>query len=584
MRKARPRNGGYMRGLAMSFVCVVLAGGYARPAMVVAQEKKEPPSKPVQVETNDSSRTLAEKRLPKIELPEFDITGRERIELPSTSKIDEGGGHGIYVDPSRLTTVGDKESEEHMKLSQKPGAGLFRGTRSFDGKLNLGYGRFRLKYGEAWYGRRFPEGDFSLHGSYRAHDAYIDHADANAGSFDASGGLYLPQRIVFLGGSKVSGEFAYEGEKYRFFGSPTPSLERTLNNVQVGLHLQSKSASPVTYESWARFRRLIVRDRDKSREDDLSLGARVNGETRGWQLRGEFIFNADFLDQSIKGKDPNYLKAGGGFRKLFGNFDISGEIDYYLHRNSNSNFISKLYPNLLVQYYLDHDLTLFAQFKPSVERNTLLRAVSDNRYIGNDVQINHQDVYVDIAGGIQFDILSRGTGRVYFKYQRIRDFPLYIDPSVLYYLMIFPTPSSDWAVEYDGVTRLTSLNGEILLDLTPADHVSGTLTIRSTHNSFTGDDVPYLAPVTITGNYTHEFPFGLSTQIGVRFVGDRPIALTGGPRLASYSLLYASAEFSITKGFGIFLQLSNILDKRYAIWNAYQEIPFSLLGGITVKW
>jgi hypothetical protein len=572
------------RGFSKLLLLLVFTGGCVFSAKVVAQEKKEPPSRPVQVETNDSTRTLAEKKLPKIDLPEFDITGRERVDLPSSSKLEQGAGQGLYLDPSRLTNVGDKEREELMRLSQKSGANLFRDIRSFDGKLNLGYGRFNLKYGEGWYGRRFAEGDFDLHGEYQARDAYVVHSDATAGSLDASAGLYLPKRLVLLGGSKVSGEFAYEGEKYRFFGGPTPSLERTLNNVQVGLSLQSRSTAPLKYESWVHLRRLIVRDKDQSREDDLSLGLRANADAGGWQLRGEFSFDGDFLDQSIAWKDPNYLKAAGGFRKLFGNFDLSGEIAYYLYRNSDSDFKSKLYPNLLVQYYLSRELTVFAQLEPSVERNSLLRVASENRYIGNDVQINHQDLYVDVAGGVQFDILSRGTGRVYFKYQRIRDLPLYVDPSVLYYIMIFPTPFADWAVRYDGITRITSLNGEILVDLTQLDHVSGTLTIRSTHNSFTADQVPYFAPVIFTGSYAHQFPFGLSTQVGVRFVGERQIALSGGPKLTSYSLLDASAEFSFTKGFSIFLHLNNISDQHYSIWNGYEEIPFSLLGGLSLKW
>jgi outer membrane receptor protein involved in Fe transport len=566
------------------FLLVAVIAGCVLHGKVAAQEKKEPPSRPVNVEPSDSSRALAEKKLPKIDLPEYVITGRERIDLPSSRKLDQGGGQGTYLDPSRLTNVGDKESEELLRLSQKLGASLFGGSRSFDGKLNLGYGRFDLKYGEGWYGRRFAEGDFDLHGSYQARDAYVEHSEATVGSFDASAGLYLPKRLELLGGSKISGQFGYEGEKYRFFGGPNPSLERTLDNVQVGLNLQSRSAAPLKYESWVHFRRLTVRDKDQSREDDLSLGLRTNGDVGGWQLRGEFSFDGDFLDQSIVGKDPNYLKAAGGFRKLFGNLDLSGEMDYYLYRNSDSDFISKFYPNLLVQYYLNPDLTLFAQFNPSVERNSLLRAISENRYIGNDVQINHQDVYVDVAGGIQFDILNRGTARVYFRYQRVRGFPLYVDPSVLYYVMIFPTPYADWALRYDGITRLSSLNGDILVDLTQLDRLSGTVTIRSTHNSLTDSEVPYNAPVTITGSYAHQFPFGLSTQVDVRFVGERQIALSEGLSLTSYSVVDASFEYSFIKDFSVFLHLNNVFDQHYATWNRYEEVPFSLLGGLSVKW
>lgn len=573
------------RGLKKSFFVAVLVGGCILPARMASQEKKEPPPRPVQVEEKDSVRTLAEKRLPKIDLPEFVITGRERIDLPVSSKLDESDGQDIRLDPSRLTLLGDKETEQLIGLSQKSGTRVRRDTESFDGRLNLGYGRFDLRYGEAWYGKRFMEGDFGLHGNYRAHNAYVDYADASAGSFDASGGLYLPQRLLLLGGSKVTGQVAYEGEKYRFFGTPTPSLQRTLNNFQVGLSLHSASSTPFGYESSVRFRRLTLRDKDQSQEDDLSIDLGVNGEAGGWQLRGGFNYEADFLDQSITGNDPHYLKAGGEFGKLFfRNLDLSGGIAFYLFRNSDSGFKSRFYPNLLLQYYLNRQLTLFLQFEPSVQRNTLLRAVSENRYIGNDVKINHQDVYVDFAGGVQFDILSRVTGRIYFKYQKIRDYPLYVDPSVLYYIMIFPTPYADWAMRYDGTTRLASLNSEILVDLTQTDHLTGTLTILSTDNSSTGDQVPYVAPVMITGGYAHQFPFGLSTQLAVRFVGERRIALSGGPRLNSYSVLDASAEYAVMKYFSISLRLNNIFDEHYAVWNGYQEIPFSALGGLSVKW
>jgi hypothetical protein len=587
VKKNRARKNGQIwgkKGLRKPLFITVLIAGCVLPARMVSQEKKEPPSRP-QVEEKDSVRALAEKRLPKIDLPEFIITGKERIDLSVSNKLEQESGEDIRLDASRLTTLGDKESEQFIGLSQKPGTRLYQKTEKFDGKLDLGYGRFDSKYGEGWYGRRFVGGDFSLHGNYQAHNAYVDYADASRGSFDASGGLYLPHRLALLGGSKVVGQVAYEGEKYRFFGSPTPSLERALNNFQVGISFHSASTAPFAYESSVRFRRLTVRDKDQSREDDLSLGLRASGEAAGWQFSGELNYDADFLDQSINGNDPDYLKAGGEFRKLlFENLDLSGGIDFYLYRNSDSGFKSQLYPNLLLQCYLNRLLTLFLQFEPSVQRNTLLRAVSENRYIGNDVKINHQDVYIDFAGGVQFDILSRGTGRVYFKYQRIRDFPLYVDPSTLYYLMIFPIPYADWAVRFDGITRLASLNGEILVDVTQMDRVSGTLTILSANNSFTGDQVPYLAPVMITGTYAHQFPFGLSTQFTVRFVGERRIALSGEPRLNSYSLLYASVEYAVMKYFGIFVRLNNIFDQRYSIWNRYQELPFSVLGGISVKW
>jgi hypothetical protein len=557
--------------------CLVAAGVFI--SITKAQEKKEPPPRDIKVEEKGDTRALTEKRLPKIDLPEFEITGRELIDLPARSKMDESGGYGYLPDPARLTVLGDKAADSLNALKQKFGASLMRNGGIFSGKVNLGYGRFNSPYGEAWVGQRRREGDFGLHGRYQAHDAYVANSDAAGGEFDAFGGLYLPQRLRVLGGSKVTGQVAYEGERYRFFGTPNPSLKRTLENFQVGLVLGSSPNSAISHESSIHLRRLTLRDKDRSREDNLSAAVRASGDVGGFQLKGDFAYSADFLDQSTTWNDPHYLRATAGFRKIFGNvLDFSASAKFYYYRNSDAAFKSKIYPNVALQYYLSRQLTLFAQFDPSVEQNTLLHAVSENRYIGNDVKINQQDIYINLSGGFQFDVLSRGTGRVYVKYQRVRDFPLYIDPSML------PTPYADWGVRYDGTTRLVSLNGELLLDVTQSDHISGTLTILSTHNTFTADQVPYLAPVTVTGGYAHQFPFGLSTRVTLRFVGERHIGLSDGPRLNSYSLLDASADFAVTKNFGIFVHLNNVLDEKYSVWNLYQEMPFSVLGGVSVKW
>jgi outer membrane receptor for ferrienterochelin and colicin len=44
--------------------------------------------------------------------------------------------------------------------------------------------------------------------------------------------------------------------------------------------------------------------------------------------------------------------------------------------------------------------------------------------------------------------------------------------------------------------------------------------------------------------------------------------------------LNAGAEFRITKNFNLWLQMNNILNKRYERWNQYESFGFNILGGI----
>ena len=552
-----------------------------------AQEKKEPPPRPAAIDEKDESASSREAKLPKIDLPEFVITGREFIELPLTSKLDQSGAPGYLLDASRLTVLGEKNKDSLSGESEKPGASLSRNVDNFDGRLSLGYGRFNSAYGEGWFGRKYEEGDFNLHGRYRAHKGYVDHADATAGSLDASGGLYLPRKFALFRGSRLTGQVSYEGEDFRFFGSAIPDLKRTVNNFQVGIGLLSGLNSFISHESSVSFQRLTLRDRDRSREDNLSFAFRASKEAAGFQFRGEFFYVADFLDQSNPGNDPHYLRTTAGFRKLlFDKFDLSAGLSFYFFRNSDTGFKSKFYPNVALQYYLNRQLTAFAQFEPRVERNSLSYSVSENRYIGNDISINHQDVFVNFSGGVQFDILNRGTGRVYLKYQRINNFPLYDDPTWNTYVDWVPLPFIEWDLFYGGTTRFVSINGEVVIDLTNADRLSGTLRVLSSHNSSTEEQAPYVAPVFFMARYSHHFPIGLSTQVVAQLVGERRIGIRvwSTTRLNSYFLLDASAEYSVRKNITIFLRLNNIFDEHYSIWNRYRELPFSILGGVSVKW
>ncbi len=568
--------------LTAIFVCSDSFFGAAR-----AQEKKEPPPRPVVVGEKEEARTSPEAKLPKIDLPEYEIRGRELIELPLTGKLDQRGLHEGLVDASRLTVLGEKKIDTLAALAEKSGARPARDYLSYDGKLNLGYGRFTSSYAEGWFGKKYGEGDFDLHGRYLAHTAYVDHADARSGSIEASGGLHLPQRLAMFGGSKVLARVAYEAENYRFYGSLTPNLKRTVSNFQVGLGLQSAPNAPISQEGSVHFRRLTLNGKDKSREDNLSFAFRASKEASGIQMRGEFYYSADFLEQSISRNDPHYLRATASFRKLFfDKLDASGSAAFFLYRNPDSGFKSKFYPNLAFQYYLDHGWSFFARFEPAVEQSSLLRLVSENRYIGNDVSIRHRDIFVDLSAGVQFNVTNRGTGRLYAKYQRIRDFPLFVDPSTLLYAAVVVVQQyPDWDANYDGTTRVVSLNGEILVDLTSADRLGGNVTLLSSHNSETDGEVPYLPPVQLSSSYTHQFPFGLSTQVSARFVGRRAVYLySDSPKLSSYFLLNAGAEYRVHKNFTLFFHLNNIFDEHYSLWNRYQEIPFSLLGGISVRW
>jgi outer membrane cobalamin receptor len=48
-------------------------------------------------------------------------------------------------------------------------------------------------------------------------------------------------------------------------------------------------------------------------------------------------------------------------------------------------------------------------------------------------------------------------------------------------------------------------------------------------------------------------------------------------------LLSAGAEYQLNDTFGVYAKLLNLMGQKYEIWDGYEERPFQVFGGITIK-
>src|ERR1039458_4358763 len=111
-------------------------------ASLSAQEKKEPAQRDAAVPDQN------EAPLPKIDLPEFLITGQETIDLPVSSKsiIEEDNA---YVPGSPMPGRKDAGSDGEGKL-EKDFAGP---VGEMNGKVQGGIGNYPSPYMEGWFGK-----------------------------------------------------------------------------------------------------------------------------------------------------------------------------------------------------------------------------------------------------------------------------------------------------------------------------------------------------------------------------------------------------------------------------------------------
>ncbi len=101
-------------------------------------------------------------------------------------------------------------------------------------------------------------------------------------------------------------------------------------------------------------------------------------------------------------------------------------------------------------------------------------------------------------------------------------------------------------------------------------------------NLRSGGDIPYEEKLGLSGAISYKPVKELTINGWTEYIGSRQSPGTNS-ELDPFLILNAGAEFQINETFGVYAKLLNIMGQEYEIWNGYQERPFQIFGGLTVK-
>ena len=170
-------------------------------ASLSAQEKKEPAQRDAAVPDQ------TEVPLPKIDLPEFLITGQETIDLPvSTKSIFEEDN--VYVPGSPMPGRKDAGINEEVKLQKD-----FTGPAGqMNGKVLGGMGNYTSPYMEGWFGKNYDSGGVLFHANYASSSGQVTDANWQKTGFGMQGDYLSPQSFGIIAGSRLNGDNAKRGK------------------------------------------------------------------------------------------------------------------------------------------------------------------------------------------------------------------------------------------------------------------------------------------------------------------------------------------------------------------------------------
>jgi hypothetical protein len=537
-----------------------------------AQGKKEPGHRqlPVGAETQDSSASA----LPAIDLPEFVITGNEVFDFKELAKAG--------VDPDLLPEASaDREAPVRESAASRTGmawkerAGFAPPVPGLNGRFSAGYGSYNTPSFEGWLGTHSPRAHILMRGGFVSSDGPVPDADCRRGFGTVSGGWQVPESSPLLPGSMMEGNLGIAGRSYRFYGSRTPDRERTVGTFDAGLAVASTVFDGVDQNTAIALRSTSVDDSADAYEREFTADVHMRGGIEEIDVRGNIGVSWNFLSAPSVRYDPYVLQGQfSGRHHISPKVELRGGVSLYLFRGSDTRTSGRIYPSLGVSWSVLPDVRVFARVDPAIERHRLSDLLEENPYLKTGAAIRPTDHALRFSVGAEGTLASGVTSRVTLTYDQMRDYPLFSDPSL----------SGSWDLAYGGNTTFMSFEGSLYADLSAHDQAGLTLTARSTENSETLSPVPYVPRLSLSGQYSHRFPFDVTVRSDLQVQGASPADVANTRSISGYAVLSVGADYVVADRLRLLMDVEDILDSEQTSFEGYSGPRRSVRIGLQYSW
>lgn len=539
-----------------------------------AQEKKEPAQREVLVPDQTASS------LPKIDLPEFLITGQETIDLPASSKT-AAEEDKVYVPASLSPGRKDVKTD----LTQKPQKDAAGPSDQMNGRVLAGIGTYTSPFLEGWFGKNYDEGGILFHANFASSEGHVTNADWQKTGVGLSGDFRSPESFGVFAGSRLNGGMSFSGNSYRAYGSSSPSQLRTLNDVRVNIGLASATTTPgifgapLDYNAGIVWAGTSLSDSVSSSENDLGLTASAMSEKWGMPLRGtlEYLTSGvnTRLPADVGSHSPQWfvLKASAQ-RMITPVFQAALTLQQYVYRGNLSPTSGRFQPAVELRYFATDVSTPFILFAPSVERNTLLTLVNSNKYIQNSGELRPSEIPLSLTLGSDLALNERLQGRASVSYRSIQDFPFFVELN----------SAKVWDVMYLPKVSVKQADLEGSYIFLPGNSATLIASLNSTLANDSTNAVPNIPAFSFSGVYRCSMDAGVSIEGYARYMSKRWTNFAHSASNAGFVDIGAKGDYQFLNNLRAMVEIDNLLSQHYYLWDGYVERPMFISLGFTYKW
>ncbi|MGE5679935.1 MAG: hypothetical protein ACM34K_03555 [Bacillota bacterium] len=495
-----------------------------------------------------------------VELPEFVITGVERVSMPAAAKPK------AELVPTLSTGFFKPQySPEELPVAElsnpvRKDIIFVNDSAKFNGRLIVGAGVYTIPMGSLTYGKSFNNGLFTgkLWGTNQR-SYYKDNSDYNNSGIDLNTDLFSSYNSEFLPGAKFTIGAGYERDAYKFFASDNPALKRERSRGQLRFGLNNLMNPVFKYGVNIKETMSYIKDADLSENTFSAKGYLETG-----------------YDGIILGAVPEYKFSKNSF------FGTSGYAKFKpsdnLHFSAGLYFAASgdeksFFPIGTVTLKLSDNLTLLGEMSPYSELVTVTDLVYQNRWLSTK---GVKNIYVDnkmnLKGALKYE---------YGKYFEIDGGFRFVDYNNYPYFVPDDSVKGVFDVRTAKAKRFTGFLN-FLFHPGPYGIFYGNVEIEH-FNDNNKNYVPYNAGFRSSLSYDYDFDFGLKTESRLAFASSVWADAPNTKQIDPYLNLSLRLGYEIAQGFDLFMEFSNLLNHNNYIYYGYKEKTMDAVFGLDYR-
>ena len=546
-------------------------------SVVFSQEKKEPAKRETIV-----PQKKEEAPLPKIDLPEFLITGHENLETPATAKqeYDEDNIFSIGERGGEQRTRLDR-GEQEMKLSKK----FSKEKNILDGQCIARFGNYSTPSLEGWIGKTFDNGSIAGEAHYSSSDGHVTNAEWSRGSARVAGNYFLPSTQDLFSNANVRAEAGFSSEAYKAYASKNPTATRTDNAIAATIGMDSRwafrhpSLESVDYSVNVHANSFAWNDSTNSTQNDFGIQLFGNSKYESVPVRASAEYVVSGISMSLPATPVTqamhwFVLSSDARMMLTRSLQCSFGLQQFLYRGAEGATSGRLFPKAELRYFFTEGASLFTSFAPFVERASLQHVVAANRYALNTALLLPTVTPVHVSLGGEYVMNEQWKHSFLFSYSNADNYMTFLDS----------TNAKVWEVSY--LPDVSTKRFEVRTHYEEVSFGSAEVffSLRSVQQKDSTNSLPYLPNASAGILYHRTFAQKINVSTLLHYVSERRNSFASSDANAGYVYSEISSDYLFAPQMRAVLTITNVLDQQYYVWNGYREKGILLSLGISYAW